>query len=208
MLTAFTAALLLTTISELGDKTFFIAMILAMRHPRPIVFAGASAALALMTVLSVLMGQVAALLPKPYVAWAEILLFLGFGLKLLHDASHMSTQSALEGCKEAEVEIAQVETKLKRQNYWSVLGQAFGLTFLAEWGDRTQFTTIALAAANNVVGVTVGAILGHALCAFIAVQCGRYVCGYFSERTLTGIGGGLFLLFAGVGFVELIFHGV
>ena len=34
MLTAFTTSLLLIIISELGDKTFFIAAILAMRHPR------------------------------------------------------------------------------------------------------------------------------------------------------------------------------
>ena len=38
VLTAFTASLLLITISELGDKTFFIAVILAMRHSRRTVF--------------------------------------------------------------------------------------------------------------------------------------------------------------------------
>jgi putative Ca2+/H+ antiporter (TMEM165/GDT1 family) len=32
-LTGFTAGLLLITLSELGDKTFFIGAILAMRHP-------------------------------------------------------------------------------------------------------------------------------------------------------------------------------
>lgn len=39
-------------VSELGDKTFFIAAILAMRHSRCAVFLGAAAALFLMTVLS------------------------------------------------------------------------------------------------------------------------------------------------------------
>lgn len=39
-------------VSELGDKTFFIAAIMAMRHSRLIVFAGAITALGLMTVLS------------------------------------------------------------------------------------------------------------------------------------------------------------
>lgn len=39
-------------VSELGDKTWFIAAILAMRHPRLTVFAGAMGALALMTALS------------------------------------------------------------------------------------------------------------------------------------------------------------
>lgn len=49
---AFIASLSVIVVSELGDKTFFIAAIMAMRHPRLIVFTGAITALALMTVLS------------------------------------------------------------------------------------------------------------------------------------------------------------
>lgn len=49
---AFVASLSVILVSELGDKTFFIAAIMAMRHARLIVFAGAISALALMTILS------------------------------------------------------------------------------------------------------------------------------------------------------------
>ena len=49
---AFIASLSVIVVSELGDKTFFIAAIMAMRHPRLTVFAGAITALAVMTVLS------------------------------------------------------------------------------------------------------------------------------------------------------------
>jgi len=49
---AFVASLSVIIVSELGDKTFFIAAILAMRHSRLLVFGGAIAALGLMTVLS------------------------------------------------------------------------------------------------------------------------------------------------------------
>jgi Uncharacterized protein family UPF0016 len=49
---AFLASLSVIIVSELGDKTFFIAAILAMKNPRVTVFAGAIFALALMTVLS------------------------------------------------------------------------------------------------------------------------------------------------------------
>lgn len=205
MLTAFTAGLLLITVSELGDKTFFIAAILAMRHPRRFVFVGAVAALALMTVLSVLFGQAATLLPEVYVQWAEAILFLVFGLKLLYDSRQMSDQPCVEEQEEALVAVRQSESKLpKRYTASAVISQAFGLTFLAEWGDRTQIATIALAAANNPAGVTVGAILGHAICAALAVVCGRMVCGRISERNITAIGGGLFLIFAAVGFSQLI----
>ena len=49
---AFVASLSMVIVSELGDKTFFIAAIMAMRHSRLTVFLGAIGALALMTVLS------------------------------------------------------------------------------------------------------------------------------------------------------------
>lgn len=42
-------------VTELGDKTFFIAAILAMRFDRMIIFTGALGALAVMTVLSAVM---------------------------------------------------------------------------------------------------------------------------------------------------------
>lgn len=204
MLAAFTAGLLLITISELGDKTFFIAAILAMRHRRRYVFIGAIAALALMTVLSVLFGQVAALLPQVYVQWAETILFLAFGVKLLIDARRLSDQPNVEEQEEALTVVKNADEKLpKRHSGLAVILQAFSLTFIAEWGDRTQFTTIALAAANNPVGVTFGAIVGHAICAAIAVACGKFICGRISERTIALIGGSLFLIFGLIGLVEM-----
>ena len=48
--------------TEVGDRTFFIAAIMAMRHPRMLVWAGAVGALVVMTVLSTLVGHVAPLL--------------------------------------------------------------------------------------------------------------------------------------------------
>ena len=50
-----------------------------MRHSRKIVFTGVIAALAAMTIISVLVGQVASFLPSKYVYYGEIILFIGFG---------------------------------------------------------------------------------------------------------------------------------
>ena len=44
--------------SEMGDKTFLIAAILAMRHPRLVVFAGAFSSLVVTSILSAAMGHV------------------------------------------------------------------------------------------------------------------------------------------------------
>ncbi|MEL6935502.1 MAG: TMEM165/GDT1 family protein [Cyanobacteria bacterium J06633_23] len=193
MLAAFTASLLLITVSELGDKTFFISAILAMRHRRRWVFAGAVGALALMTLISVLVGQAATLLPDSIVKWAEVGLFIIFGLRLLYQASQMTTAGDEE--KDAAAAVEKAEQRKRKETPLAIMTEAFGLTFVAEWGDRTQIATIALAAANPPLGVIGGAVLGHAICAAIATNCGRWLCGKVSERTLTALGGGLFLLF-------------
>ncbi|PZD72603.1 hypothetical protein C1752_03439 [Acaryochloris thomasi RCC1774] len=195
MLTAFTASLVLITVSELGDKTFFISVILAMRHRRRWVFVGAVTALALMTALSVLVGQAATLMPQHILKWIEISLFIIFGLKLLYQASRMPKTGCASEEQEAAAAVEKAE-QTRNSTPFAVIAETFGLTFIAEWGDRTQIATIALAAANPPIGVVLGAVLGHAICAAIAVSSGRFICGRISERTLTAAGGGLFLLFA------------
>lgn len=205
MLTAFTAGLLLITFSELGDKTFFIAVILSMKHSRRLVFAGVIAALAAMTILSVVVGQAVSLLPKLYIYYAEVVLFIAFGLKLLYEGMKMLPTSACdtEVVEEAKDAVDKAEKQLSKQKtFWAIILETFVLTFMAEWGDRTQFATIALAAGNNPVGVTTGAILGHGICTAIAVIGGRMLGGKISEKTLTLIGGFLFILFGIIAAVE------
>lgn len=58
-----------------------------------------------------------------------------------------------------------------------ILTQAFIMTFLAEWGDRSQIATIALAASFNVFMVTLGALLGHLICTATAVKLGEWISG-------------------------------
>lgn len=186
--------------SEIGDKTFLIAAILAMRHPRGIVFAGAFGALAVMSVLSAALGHVLpTLIPKKATQFAAAVLFFGFGGKMLMEAREMEGGSSKieEEMREAEEEIEEDDAReegtggidsignaipleeLERgeaheppveesqpskkvdkasiregaRNFFSLLlgpifVQAFALTFLGEWGDRSQIATIALGAAH------------------------------------------------------------
>lgn len=204
VLAAFTAGLLLTTVSELGDKTFFIAVILAMRHSRQIVFSAAMTALAVMTLMSIFIGQIIAFLPRYYIHAAEIALFLGFGLKLLYSAYQMPRRSHAAGAEEATVAVQSSQGSSSLHQRWfdypqlSIWLQVFCLTFLAEWGDRTQISTITLASSSNVLGITIGTILGHSICSAIAVLGGQFIANRISERMMTAIGGVLFLIFGGV----------
>ena len=92
---AFASSLMMILVSELGDKTFFIAAVLAMKHSRAVVLVGSLGALALMTALSAIMGKILTdLLPHEYTHYLAVLLFVVFGVKLLKDAQ----VSALGAC--------------------------------------------------------------------------------------------------------------
>ncbi|PAV80155.1 hypothetical protein WR25_19944 [Diploscapter pachys] len=201
-----------------GDKTWFIAVIMSMRHSRLTVFTGAMAALALMTILSACLGWITQLIPRAVTYWISTALFALFGLKMLHEGWNMSPTEGQEGFDEAQAEVTKRELDLdagkfidleagqsgKDSNSFSVIFsfisrifiEAFTLTFLAEWGDRSQLTTIILGARENIAGVISGGILGHAICTGIAVVGGKLVAARISVRTVTLIGGVVFLIFA------------
>jgi putative Ca2+/H+ antiporter (TMEM165/GDT1 family) len=73
--------------------------------------------------------------------------------------------------------------------------QSLTLTFLAEWGDRSQIATIALAAAKDPVGVTIGGCVGHSICTGMAVVGGRMLASRISEKSVAFYDGLVFLVF-------------
>ncbi|CAA2955203.1 GDT1 4 [Olea europaea subsp. europaea] len=210
----FTKSLAMTVLSEIGDKTFFAAAILAMRHPRRLVLSGCLGALIIMTILSALVGWAAPnLISRKWTHHVTTVLFLGFGFWSLWDAFN-------EG--EAE-ELAEVEAKLggdikinggsskennkdddnlKKQNrpvlaqfFSPILLKAFSITFFGEWGDKSQLATIGLAADENPLGVVLGGIIGQALCTTAAVLGGKSLATSISERIVALSGGVLFIVF-------------
>jgi putative Ca2+/H+ antiporter (TMEM165/GDT1 family) len=60
--------------------------------------------------------------------------------------------------------------------------QTFAMTFLGEWGDRSQIATIAMAAGQDYWWVTLGATCGHAICTGVAVIGGRAIAGRVSLK--------------------------
>jgi len=179
-------------------------------------------ALALMTVLSAALGAAApALLPKAYTHWAAVLLFFVFGARSLYDGLAGGGGELDKEMAEVERELADRSAAGARQRSptrggaaaapapspWAtaaataaallppVVLEAFTLTFVAEWGDRSQLATIGLAASANPVGVTLGGIAGHAICTGAAVVGGRHLAAHINEATVQVVGGALFLLF-------------
>eukprot|EP00057_Strongylocentrotus_purpuratus_P025356 XP_011679830.1 PREDICTED: GDT1-like protein 3 [Strongylocentrotus purpuratus] len=106
---AFVASLSVIIVSELGDKTFFIAAIMAMRHPRITIFAGALSALAVMTVLSAMLGYAITIIPRKYTYYASTVLFFIFGIRMLREGWSMSPD-------EGQEELEEVQADLKRRD--------------------------------------------------------------------------------------------
>jgi putative Ca2+/H+ antiporter (TMEM165/GDT1 family) len=198
---AFGSSFTAITLAELGDKTFFVAFLLAARHRARWVFVGAFAALAAVTLISLAFGLgLRSLLPPELVPWLAALLFGGFGLKLLIDAQAMGAQAAEQEAQEAEdlVNAAEVNKDQSRARGWLVVREAFLLVFMAELGDRTQFATIFLATAPGFTfsALLAGTLAGHALVTGLAVGAGKWIGQQLSERLLYRLSGGLFLAFA------------
>lgn len=198
------------------------AAILSMRHPRTTIFAGSIAALAVMSLLSALLGTIVpTLLPKRWTTVAAAVLFFVFGARMLQEGLEMEAgekgrEKMEEEMREVQKEVEEAEEEAVGVTHGHATGpkyavsdleegrmspsrgageqpgagasavggrrrsgslkmpsrdqamsgikdgvknlcyfffspifvQAFVLTFLAEWGDRSQITTIALAAAH------------------------------------------------------------
>ncbi|CAK7272851.1 GCR1-dependent translation factor 1 [Sporothrix epigloea] len=278
---SFFLSLTMILFSEIGDKTFLVAALMAMKHDRIVVFTAAFSALFAMTVLSAVLGHaVPVLIPKRITNFLAAGLFLVFGSKLLREGMSMDSDEGVSAeMQEVEMELAEKE-QLARQHgrrssragggvlspdalemgmggaangtggrlarsqsrfstpnrsassslspprgrvSWDGSGngglvsslkslggglsnlaslllspawvQTFVMTFLGEWGDRSQIATLAMAAGQDYWWVTLGAVIGHACCTGVAVVGGRALAGRVSLKVVT-IGGAVsFLLF-------------
>ncbi|XP_073144863.1 GDT1-like protein 4 [Henckelia pumila] len=219
----FTKSLAMTVLSEIGDKTFFAAAILAMRHPRRLVLSGCLGALIVMTILSAVVGWAAPnMISRKWTHHITTLLFLGFGLWSLRDAFNEGETEELaevEKALNADVKVNGGETtkndkdsdELKKQSrplldqfFSPILLKAFSITFFGEWGDKSQLATIGLAADENPLGVVLGGILGQALCTTAAVLGGKSLAKQISEKIVSLSSGILFIVFGIQSFLSTV----
>ena len=105
-LDGFVESISVIMVSEIGDKTFFIAAIMAMTNNKLTVFLGAISALALMTVLSALLGWVVtSFIPRAYTYYTCTVIMFLFGLKMLWEAWNMKEDETSDIQQEVEEEL-------------------------------------------------------------------------------------------------------
>ncbi|KAK0593428.1 hypothetical protein LWI29_036490 [Acer saccharum] len=200
---AFFASFSMILVSEIGDETFIIAALMAMRHPKSTVLSGALSALIVMTVLSTGLGRIVPnLISRKHTNSAATVLYAFFGLRLLYIAWRSDSKSnQKKEMEEVEEKLETGQGKTTFRRFFSrfctpIFLESFVLTFLAEWGDRSQIATIALATHKNAVGVAIGATLGHTICTSVAVVGGSMLASKISQGTVATLGGLLFLGFS------------
>lgn len=192
---------LMVVATEIGDKTFFIAAVLAMsKHPLH-VFAGCWGALATMTILSGFIGVLFPTFLSPAVShYLAICLFAFFGSSALKDAYTQFASGTGAGVsdelEETEKELEDDSETKKATNSRQLMMSIFMMTFTAEWGDKSQIATVAMGAALDFFGVLVGAVVGHALCTGGAIVGGKMLSAKISERLVSLGSGFLFVFFA------------
>ena len=196
----FAQAFLLILLSELGDKTFFISLLLALKEKKSSVFLGTFGALAVMTGLSVCIGQFFHVAEGslglsesaiPFDDILAVLLLLYFGINTIKGAED-ADDVAEEEKEEAKVEIG----KMQFSGDQALILSTFALVFAAEWGDKSFFATIALSAAQNPTQVFLGGTAGHGVATGLAVLTGDLIGDYLSEKVVAYAGGALFISFA------------
>lgn len=179
-----------------------MAALLAAKLSRVISFVGSLGALAVMTIISVVIGQVFHAVPSelsnglPLDDVAAVIAFTYFGVKILSEAFEEDEgKSAMDEEFEEAQEVVQ-ENDMTNSNAGAQIASIFGLVFAAEFGDRSFLATIALSAAQNPVSVAAGGIAAHGIATGIAVIGGAYISKYVSEKVIAIIGGTLFIIFA------------
>lgn len=169
---------LLVALSEMGDKTQLLALVLVLRFkkPWPIMAGILIATLLNHGVASTLGGWLAGLVGPAALRYVLAALFVAFGIWILIPD---------------KVEEAPAAT-----GFGAFLTTAVAF-FLAEMGDKTQLATVALGAKFQApVAVTVGTTLGMLLADGLAVACGERLIQAVPMRRIRFAGAALFVGFA------------
>lgn len=177
-------------LAELGDKTQLAVIAQTCRYRRPgAVFLGASLALAVVTGLGVVAGQLAGwLIPGQWIRWAAAAGFVVMGAWLAWETWRTGRQRADAACSPEE-------KGAPNRSAWRIFGATFGLLTLAELGDKTQLAVFARSSTGGPPwAVFAGGTLALVLVTAIGVVGGQGLVRLVPERTLHWIAAAAFIV--------------
>lgn len=188
MIEAFALSFGVILLAELGDKSQLMTIAFAARYPWWVVLAGISAAILLVSGISVALGSAVALvLPAgvlPVLAGIAFLVFAAWTLR-------------------GDGDDDEAEDRQARSNGQAFLaiGAAF---FVAELGDKTMLATLTIAATAEPIGTWLGASAGMITANLFAILVGAVLGAKLPERAIRILAAAAFAVFG----VVLVLEGV
>ena len=183
---------------ELPDKTFIAALVLATRYKPLLVWIGVGAAFFVQTLIAVLAGRVATLLPADAVKGVATLIFLIGAFVLFRQAPKADEEE-----KVAEQEYADRATEARTG--LKAVAASFLVLFAAEWGDLSQLLTISLIAHyGHPASVFVGAWAALLVVSGLAIVVGRVLLARVRLSVVHYVGAAVCLVLAVLTGIELI----
>ena len=181
--TSFAIAVFFVFVAEMGDKTQLVALAFATRYAANTVLAGVAGATLLVHLFSVLIGEVlGASLPAFWVTLLAGTAFIGFGVWTLRGDE------------------LRADERLHERRVGPLLTVAVAF-FLAELGDKTMLTTVAIASQRgDFVAVWLGSTVGMVAADGLAIVVGNVLGRRLPERVITY---GAALIFVVTGLVML-----
>lgn len=167
----------LVFISEMGDKTQLLSLVLMARFRRPwVILAGVFVATILNHALAASLGGLVSQWVSPqYLQWILAATFFGFGLWLL---------------------VPDDEGEVRESGAFGAFLTTLVSFFIAEMGDKTQLATVALGAQYaSVFMVTLGSTLGMMASNALAIFFGDKLLKRIPMQWVRRFACGLFILF-------------
>lgn len=180
-MTAFLISIAVVFISEIGDKTQLLALLLAAKFRKPIpILLGILAATTLNHGISAVLGQwLTTILDPQIMVWILAGGFIGMALWML-----------------IPDKLDDEDDGIAKWQKFGVFGATFVLFFLAEVGDKTQIATVALAARfDSILWVMLGTTVGMMLADGPAVFIGNKMADRLPIALIHKIGALIFLIF-------------
>ena len=175
---------------ELPDKTFVATLVLSTRYRPLAVWLGVGAAFAVQCLVAVTAGRAVGILPEPVVHAITLVIFCAGVFLLIRSAP---TAAATKRQQEAEFE---ARTTVPR-SFVRAVGTAFGVIFVAEWGDLSQLLTMGFVSRHgHPASVFVGAWVALLAVSGLAAIAGRMLLRHLRLSVLHYAGATVCLGFA------------
>lgn len=185
-MSALIKAFLFVVVAEMGDKTQLLAMALASKYKAKQVMLGVFIATVLNHAIAVAFGGfLSSVIPFNYVKTAAAISFIIFGLWTLRGDS-------LDDEKEKKSKLGPV----------AAVTVAF---FIAEFGDKTQLMTVAIAAEYmQPISVLLGTTMGMLIADGIGILGGAWLSKHVPDIYIKWTAAAIFIIFGIIGLYETV----